>query len=351
MSTQQAALVFTPMVEITQSAVDTFLTCKQKYVLRYLMRLAPATTAVHFILGTAFHKAMETIYQPVKGSKAKGYRKRVPQAIATINQFFDKAVESGDPLTNTDKLEYARTQCLAMFKAWMIINGGEWEEKHLSIRASELNIRATTTSINDPLAYRLAGKIDSVVDATIDGKTGTYILDRKTKAASRRGMDFAQGLMLNHQMLFYAILYEAYYNRNDPRRNVRKKAANGFYYDVTIKPLHRSGATQDELCGRMVDAMVQDPDKYFSFTPIDYTEDMLKAAWTNIRRIVAEMDALTPANVTMSTNRCNDYGGCPYLPLCREGAHVSNPNSVYSLPQIAQYKETDIHIELQEGED
>lgn len=330
-----------PLIELTQSAMGSFTTCQQQYVLRYLMKIVPQAISVALVVGTAVHSVFEYILEPknakVKGVKLAGIIRNM------IDTTFDQVIERSDLSWNIDseKLEKGRAQAHAICRSWQITyDYKEW----FKVLHTELNIRSKPgATIDSPLMDRAAGKIDGIV---LDLQTGTpKLLEHKTRF-SLKNLNFIEGLPLDHQSIWYMMLYESWRQNPSNKKLVKIKGdVDGFFYNVIAKPMHRSG-TFDELVERMVQAMVEKPDQFFSFTSVTVEYEMVERARTNFHKIVKRMDGLDPSNVEMNTKACNMYGGCAYRKLCCAGADVANPKAVLSLPQLDMYRFAPEHEEL-----
>lgn len=335
-----------PLVEITQSSMTTFLECPQKFVLRYLMKIVPVAVSIPLVVGTGVHSVFEYLLSPKNKDNLARRRQRSEEL---IDKVFDKVVEASDVAwaVNDNKLEHGRAQAHAIARAWPIVYNHHDMFKMLH---TELVIRkADHATIGSPLLDRGAGKIDGVVQSVQDDEI--LLLEHKTRH-TLRDLDFVNGLALDHQALWYLMLYRNWMKDKKNAKRVKiKKLPTGFFYDAIAKPMHRSGDTFEELVQRMTDALITEPDKYFSLTPVIVEQEAVDRAHGNFEKIVKRMDGLTPDNVEMNTKSCNNYGGCPYRKLCCAGAEVSNPRKVLSLPQLDMYRFQGEHNELEEEDE
>lgn len=336
-----------PMVEVTQSSAKTFLSCQQKYVLRYLMRLVKRGVSAPLLTGSAVHKGLETLLDE---KSPMPIDRRLPMALRAVDGIFEKVTEQADlmALTNDEKLETCRAQAAAILEAWYIINGSYFEG--WKILQAEMKVRSVdTATIHSPIEDRMAGMIDGLVE-DLEGKV--WILEHKTRRSL--GDLNVNTLELDFQALWYTVLCF----RVLKRRHEEAEAAGaplprlikpvGFLYDAIQKPQHRINQQGfDDLRRRMMEAMISDPEKYFSMNPIEVYESTIERAHKNFGRVISAMDNLRAENVIMNTSACDDWGGCPYKALCQNGADVSNPRSVFDIPQIDMYEIADRHTELE----
>lgn len=333
--------------ELTQSALATGLACPQKFVFRYLMRLVPQGISGHLVCGQAVHSAMESLLDPA--NRKWDTARRINTAHKIVNDTFDSVMEDAEVTALHDgaALERSRAQALAIVESWVVVQGPEsipGKVLHL-----EWNKRAAANECDrhPGMKSRMAGKIDAIVE--IDKKL--YIVDHKTRYSLRDISEFLVSLPLNHQVLWYGILAKEWIREILPRRKNAEVA--GFVFNFFAKPQHRSGATVDELRGRMTTAMMEEPDKYFFLDKVEFSPTALLNAERNFTRIVNNLDRLgTPGYpVYMDTTRCDDYGGCPYRTLCKAGADANDPAAVLALPEVELYSIGEIHAELSEEEE
>jgi hypothetical protein len=332
------------MVEITQSALGDFAACEQRYVFRYLLRLRRREIALPLLIGSAVHKGFEHLVDP---SSALGYDARMPLVRSTVHEEFDKAQEQTDLLTPTveGKMEQARAQALSLLEAWFIVYGDifkDWKWIH-----TEMRIRSQEGAcLCSPLVDRMAGMIDGVVIDPDDNLM--YLVEHKTR--SRMDTLDSNSLDLDAQANWYIILCRVVLTRLQERAGqINTLMPQGFFYNAMKKPQHRTPRDDFEgLTKKMVQAIVTEPDKYFSLDRIQIEQQVIDRHWDNFQRMIKRMDSLTPEIVTMNTRACEDYAGCPFKPLCQNCAHAGRPEEVLNLPPIDLYEIAPQHPELEE---
>lgn len=349
---EPAYLFEAPMVEVTQSSISAYNDCEQKYVFRYLMRLVPAGVSIPLIVGATVHDCFEYLLSPVSEKDTESTKYEKTQKM--IDGKFDSVIN--DPASmmyiNTNQMEHARCQAKAVVAAWNIVNC-DWRERFSVIR-TEMSVRADPKAkAGDPLTKRAAGKIDGLV-VTKDTEQ-LYVLEHKTRS-TMKDFNFVDGLDLDQQVLFYAMLYQVWLERQpisimDMSSKKKRKTSDlqlpsGFYYDAIMKPMHRTGDTSDEVIRRMVNAMIEDPAKYFVFIPVDVSQEIVEWAWENFKKTVHKMDNLKVGNVTRNLRACSMYGGCPYQMLCKAGADANDPVAVLKMPEAQLYQIGSLHNEL-----
>ncbi len=303
------------------------------------MRIRTRAITIPFIVGRAMHKAFELLMDPKTQESVK---ELMPSARMAIDGIFEETLNKSDLLTSTDlhKLEHGRAQVHAMIDAWFVINGDQskkWQFSH-----TEMKIRSKDGVTKDsPITHRMAGMIDGLFLY----QEQLWILEHK----SRQRLDDLniEGLNLDMQALFYIIICRDVVGPQEI--DGKQYMPTGFYYNAIQKPQHRLNEKGFQDCkSRMYNAMVSDPEKYFSLTPILIEKNIISRAYQNFERIQKEMDSLTADTVFMNTTSCDDYGGCPYKSLCLAGADASYPKSVLDMPGIDLFEIAPIHEELEE---
>lgn len=327
-----------PLVEITQSSITTFMACPQRFAFRYLMHLRRRGLSIALVVGSAVHKGLEILLDPAS-SIPMG--ERLGAVHLAIDQYFDYTLESrsAECIGIEDKLEHGRAQAHALLDAWWIINGDVltgWRVIH-----KELKVRSTAKTHLDPLFTRMAGMIDGLIQ---DPQEQVWILEHKTR---RSLTDLnVNTLELDPQALWYIIL--CYYVANwDHLSTTGPLHPQGFLYDAMAKPQHRMNANgYQDLRQRMVSAIINDPSKYLHIEPILIEPATVARALDNFKRIIRQMDALSPETVYMNLKACDDYGGCPYKPLCHNRADAAKPAQVLQMPTIEMFDIVPPHEEL-----
>ena len=320
------------LVELTQSAISTFMRCPQRYVLQYLMLVVRRSPSISLLVGSAVHKGFEIL---LANNDDVPIDERQPAIRIAIDGVFEKVVNENSLFLGLSEkqLETGRAQAHACLEAWFI-NSIDLLMESWKLIESEMRIRtAKNVTLLSSLVDRFAGQVDGLIE---NNKGELWILEHKTRSRLDTLDEF--GLVLDTQALFYIMMV----------RLKQKQDVKGFLYNAIQKPLHRMNANGfDDLKNRMLDAMVTTPDKYFSLSeiPIGDTGE----AFINFSRIIAQMDALNQHNVVMHTTACDDFGGCPYKTLCKAGANARRPLEILDMAEMATYEfKSHPHVELEE---
>ena len=321
------------LVEITQSSIQTFLRCRQKFVFRYMMLLRGKGISLPLLIGSAVHAGLEVLLDPELDTV---FNLRLAPALKATDRLFLELEDRPDLTASMgSKFEHSRAVAHACVEAWWCVNGDDLQGWKIFL--VEYNMRAKpNASLSSPLEDRAAGKLDGII---IDPEGIAWLIDHKTRG--RMDNIDVLGLELDLQALWYKAAYGL-------RKEPDWPETHGFLYDAIQKPQHRlSAAGWDDLKNRMFEAMIADPGKYLLLQPIVIKPETVEQAWMNFKRIVNDMDNLSAENVYQNLTACNDFGGCPYRPLCHAGAHASDPRAVLNTPGIDFYEIRTPHEELE----
>jgi predicted RecB family endonuclease len=333
--------------DLTQSAASMYMKCPQAFVFRYMFGITKRKIAKPLVVGSLVHNGIERILNFKRGVVDKRDDPLSPPAsiediLAKLDdefsEYVDELASKSDMVSpsEAEDLEYCRVQALACTEAWATMYADsllEW-----TIEAAEQEFRTVDSALPGSEYDRLIstgnGKIDALVRRASD-PSRLFVLEHKTR--SRMDTLNVGSLSLDMQGLWYIA---------QARARIDKRTV-GFLYNVIKKPSHRMSAKgSDELRRRMVKAMLDEPEKYFAFVDIIADNDALRNNLDNMKLVSDQMQHLAPKTVIMNVTACDNYGGCSYRALCREGACVRRPESLASNPAMADYAFAPPHSEL-----
>ena len=295
----------------TQSELSLFSACAQKWDWRYNRRMdKPDYFSFPLVVGSAFHSAMEVLYQ----TKFE----RVPIATLQIPPY---TIPSSSDI---EKIEYWNKVLTEMIKAYAVY----WKRQDI-----KMEILSYEEEIEvEYRGFRLRGKIDLTLD-----RKGIFILDHKT--TSRISKDIIAGWDFRFQFLFYLWL-----KVKSGHKNVK-----GYGVNLVKKPELRikSGEAIDSFAVRCFDDMVSEPEKYFYRDWYTIDQTTLNAFQVDV--IDPKLDKLLLAKAghdeiirDKNTDECQRLGfaPCPYIDLCRHG--YSNMKHLY---RIRDKKHEELELE------
>jgi hypothetical protein len=326
-----------PLVEHTQSSYGCFDMCIQRYVFRYLMLLRLRSINIPFLVGAAVHKGLEILLNPLhKGTEAP---ERLRTALEAVDAMFEKKRASDILLINRDEqLNKAQAQAHACIISWWF----HFEDNmpFVVLETEEVFHAKENATVNSRLINRMAGRLDGRVHMP-DEPDVVGLLETKTKYSVPQEFDWISNLPLDRQALWYS--YYVRHRKNEP--------IDRFFYNVIGKPQHYTPRDNWEaLKKKMLEAMMGDPNKYFTMPIVLLDTDILHRAYVNWCRLIYRIDNLESSDVTMSTNACGEWGGCPYKSLCQHCADAACPDAVLEMPEIEMYHIVQPHEELREEE-
>ncbi len=327
------------IVEVTQSSVDTFLRCPTKYFFRYMLRLRNRGLSIPLLIGKAVHNGLELLISPEYPRDQSIFL-----AMQAMDKVFDDVEEQSDLFAtiNPDKVEHARAVAHALLRSWWTFYGDEVED--WTLLASEFKVRPKEGVTRDsPLLERMGGMLDGLMQ----NLAGVWVVEHKTRSTLSDLNTL--GLDLNFQCLWYLILcrhiVESMSEVPEPPK--------GFLFNAMMKPRHKLKDSADnplqELIDRMMEAINKDPDKYFSMTTVLIPEAVTEHALRSFENMVARMDNLTADTCYQDYRSCDDFGGCPYRGLCKNGiTPKSSMEEIADSPYVREFEIRALHEELEE---
>ncbi len=181
----------------------------------------------------------------------------------------------------------------------------------------------------------MGGKLDGVVE---NEAGDLYVLEHKSR--SRLDTLSSASLALDQQANWYMAAYSLMTGR--PIR--------GFLYNVIQKPLHKMSIKgSNDLKSRMVAAMLDAPEKYFSLVDVIADQTDIQNNLNNMLNWVTRMKSASLNTITRNTSQCDQYGGCSYRPLCQHGFTVDKVHKIGLNPELVLYDIARVNDELAEG--
>lgn len=280
----------------TQSEISD-MSCMQRWNYRYNQRLQkPGVIRFPFIVGSAWHNAMEQFYATAGARVTVATMQPEPNDIPS--------------LADLEEFKYWNAVLPKMMEAYAIYY------KQDAIKWKIFNIERELDV--EYRGLRLRGKIDLTLD---DGK-GIWILDHKT--TSRLMKDIVAGWDFRFQFMFYIWML----SKVEPDIQLK-----GYYVNAVKKPELRVKKTESlpEFAERVRYDMIVEPEKYFYREPyfitkgnLDHFEQVVvNPKQTRIQFVIDNPDhPLSRAIIEdKNTDECQKYGGapCEFIDLCRYG--------------------------------
>lgn len=321
-----------PLHAVTHSAVSTWLKCEQRYVFRYLLNLEPRRLAAPLVIGSAFHAAVEHYFKhpaPINDDP-DGEKMQAGEvaAMAYIQRSFgDPELEAG----STD-MDTVISTALATFKGWVCNLEDTLAAGSDRLYDSPAALREVTfhpVEGGESVLDRMAGKVDNVIPLSTeveDGHDGipAEIEDYKTRQ-SLSMFAWANTVNINKQLLWYVRLMQT----RRPEYDVRRVTLN-----LIVKPQHRTPRDFHGLINRKMEAMLDDPAKYFGSASAEVCAETMAYFDMQLAAIVERMDNIEPKSVIQNTSACEMPSACPYISLCRNEARMDDLSTLYSIDTL-----------------
>jgi hypothetical protein len=279
----------------TQSELSLMGRCAQKWNWQYNLLLErPGVVNFPFLVGDAFHAAMEEFYI------TKGERVSTPPLMLP-----EGTIPSIQDITD---VQYWNHVLPAMVRAYTIYYKDDHKKWNVIKCEEEIEVMFR--------GFRLRGKID----LTLEEPDGLFIVDHKT--TSKLDKNIVAGWDFRFQFMFYLWLKS------------KLQRCKGYYINAVKKPELRIKKTEDivTFADRVFQDMIIEPDKYYYRerfpVPSDALEHFEKTVLSHkLRKLEAVLDPNTPLDLAKAivqdknTDECQHFSGppCPYLELCRHG--------------------------------
>lgn len=320
---------------LTHSRMKAFRSCPRKHYYAYGLGRRPIRESNALTQGTAVHRALETYWDARMDNVPPEARAQLAMdAIGDVGSEFDSARLS------------------AMVEAYCVA----WDTRAVAkVLAVELPFKTPLSGPGGRVhgLWKLAGKIDAVVRLQ-DGRIA--IVEHKTTSSdSSAGSTYRDRLAMDSQVSAY----------------FAGAASEGFEADVclydvlvkpAIKPLQATPAesrrytkdgrlyatqrledeTPTEFRARIVEAILAAPERYLQVFEVHRPEGELADAQRDAWAIAQEILVGEGSYPRRNPDACHEYGGCPYLSVCRREARIDDNEMFYTAgphPELASSKE------------
>lgn len=171
----------------------------------------------------------------------------------------------------------------------------------------------------DGKIVHIVGKKDKKVLDLSDGIP--KVIEHKTTSSPHFSV---KNLPLNIQLLLY---FWAEWKEHGANR------AKVIVYDAVVKPKIRQkkNETRKEYFERLKNLYIEDPKKYFVREELKFPIKRLQKFDERLIKYIRHMrraKANPKEEIEKNTNACDDFGGCPYLSICRKeslkGPHMNS---------------------------
>lgn len=263
-----------PLV-LSPSRIAEWSTCRRRYALKYIEGLEPDVDSPRLVTGSAVHA----------GLSVKVTARDVQLALSAA-----ASIVEGSRLELQDKLD-----CIA--RASAVVRS--WEPR----QSFEVESVEERLDVKVPRGQRLSvrGVVDIV--AFLSGKL--FVIDHKV---SSRQMT-AEHAALDLQLLgYYAML-----------RRMKKPIVGSAWSSIVLPGTKRHiDESSEDYEKRLVGLFLGDPERYFQFYPLLYTDDQAEYWWELCRQVGKEVRA---GKIYRNPAACR-YVGCAYRQVCLSSGHA-----------------------------
>jgi hypothetical protein len=281
-------------IRLSATSIADFLSCPNKFRLKYLAGIAPVAEADSLRTGSAYHKCHE-IYSNTNDPT---------QVVAYLNQRYEVC----PPGKDLDDWGRERETVFSLFSCYL----DYWKSEPLTVVSSEQKFELPLIHPMTGMAIPadqvvLTGRIDKIVEH----KGKQCVLELKTTSDSvESDSDYWRAWRTSIQASMYAVAFRRRYGIDD---------AGNTLVDVVRKPRHRlkKGETVEEYGTRLREAIMTGPDIYFARREIARTDQELKQFDKMVYDIYRAIAAFTQKGIWYDNPQsCRNPYPCAYVPLC-----------------------------------
>ena len=181
-----------PSKLLTNSMRTCFIKCRRRFWYSYDNKLTPKERAIYFVIGSAFHTALDSLYTKAKLPKVlKAADDEMREAMTvTVSPFMQEKLETGRAML--------RGMLRAYFQTYIASDLKRFEVLHTEVKGE-------MTASSDP-EWIWGGKLDMVVQEKATKQV--FIMEHKTAASINE--DYVGRLPLDDQIHHYHILAEKF---------------------------------------------------------------------------------------------------------------------------------------------
>lgn len=266
------------MFTLTHTNMSTFRDCPFKFKASYIDSLRPVVVKDSLKIGSAFHL----------------YREGGQEAVDKyFGQFFPSTQEEADKL-ETQKAIVAGLTSLAPDEP-DVIREVEW-----------LNPLINPATGAPSKTFNLGGKADGVL-ALSNGTSA--LIEEKTTGASPSRSDIDK-LSIDNQVMNCIV------NLADSHGTTVSTVIYRYYRKPSIR--QRQGETVEQYCERLLEDYEGRPEFYYHEERLIFPQPQLEGFRNDLWQVGKAILWFRRYDLWYrNTSHCIDWGGCPYLPLCR----------------------------------
>lgn len=303
---------------LSYSALSSYMTCPRKYLWQYGWKLELRTPNVNFIVGKAFHSAVEYVMTCWKQEETPNAK----TIIERVNKEFE-IPEYQQEFINADlqaKIEYGQAQATACALAWFYNN----LEPPFKVLSTEFEFTMDYVCIIGSVSFT------GIIDGIIEDKEGNVaVIEHKTKSLSW-GTSWIETLETDLQSCMY--LGAAYDMGLEPKY---------FIYNVCDKPKERSGKTQEELISKMREGLLAKADTRLTMDKVIVDNEQFTFCLNQAATIAYRLQRSTSMlDFPCYLTNCIQFNSkCPYWELCRnriDPTAISSVMNFHSLNMFCQ---------------
>lgn len=300
---------------ISQSEISEWMRCQYRWYLNYILRYTTKERQRALEVGGVYHEGQDLIGQGkdweeiVTAVKDKFAQHLANLKVSKTQSIFDEYDADFQIVVGmlAGYIEHYKD-----VDDWDIIDNEVEFSVPIEIEETDGDVTTVTTVF-------AVGKKDKKV---LDNKDSIVkVIEHKTSSSAHFSV---KNLPLNIQLLMY---FWAEWKEHGANR------AKIITYDAAVKPKIRQkkNETRKEYFERVKALYIEDPKKYFVREELKFPIKRLQKFDKRLIKYIKHMRRAADnpkEEVEKNTNACDDFGGCPYLSICRKeslkGVHMNS---------------------------
>lgn len=292
---------------ISQSEITEWMRCQYKWYLNYILKYTTKERQRALEVGDVYHEGQDLVGQGKEWEEiVEAVKAKFAQHLANYQLSRTQAIMD----------EYdADFQIVVGMLAGYVEHYKDVDNWEIIDNEVEFSV---PIEIGDSVVHAV-GKKDKKV---LDNKDGIVkVIEHKTSSSPHFSV---KNLPLNIQLLMY---FWAEWKEHGANR------AKIITYDAAVKPKIRQkkNETRKEYFERVKALYIEDPKKYFVREELKFPIKRLQKFDERLIKYIKHMRRAKEnpkEEVEKNTNACDDFGGCPYLHICRKeslkGIHMNS---------------------------
>jgi len=299
-----------PKETVSQSEISEWMRCQYKWYLNYILRYSTKERQRALEVGDVYHEGQDLIGQKKDWDEiGEAVKAKFAQHLANLKVSRTQSIMD----------EYDHDfQMVVGILAGYIEHYKDVDNWEIIDNEVEFSVPIDVYGDGSVIVYAVGKKDKKVLDLA---DNIVKVIEHKTSSSAHFSV---KNLPLNIQLLMY---FWAEWKEHGANR------AKIITYDAAVKPKIRQkkNETRKEFFERVKALYIEDPKKYFVREELKFPIKRLQNFDKRLIKYIKHMRRAkeNPRDeIEKNTNACDDFGGCPYLAICRKeslkGVHMNS---------------------------